>query len=439
MLYRKLYVRKMLESLAIFMVFTVGCSNSILGAKFYRLLEKERKIYLGLRGIDSVAAYQYLNLPSATERKVFYDQYWQGRDEERSEFEKRVDFAFKEFGKYAPITDDRIPIYVKYGNPTRRYIITPEKKVGIVTREIVRPAEIWTYKNEGIEFDFIRLTRAYKIIAKTEFGDKVVIPYLKDDTSRVQTLDTVPIGKLNFDVTFGRFRQQRDLVRLEIYTRLEIDDTTDCKISRSIKVYNQADSLVTEKMNVVIPQGSDKGFFYDGINIWLTPQKYSVIIEYINLKSKLWGKKEFTVDLLDYKDDAKKISDMVFANLIDESLSDEKFFKPVGRVMPMVHSTLPVSNPFYIYHEVYNLKVQDGQHLLRVDYEIYNKEKMRKEIIDVMSQTKSSEGDVAYIAAKYHPMDLPPGNYIIVAKTTDLLSGEQFSTLGEFRLEKTDK
>jgi hypothetical protein len=105
----------------------------------------------------------------------------------------------------------------------------------------------------------------------------------------------------------------------------------------------------------------------------------------------------------------------------------------------MVHSALPIATPFYIYHEVYNLKIQDGQHLLRIDYEIYNKEKMRKEIVDIMSQTESSEGDVGYIAAKYHPMDLPHGNYIIVAKITDMLSGEQFTAVGEFTLEKVDK
>ncbi|MEO0129971.1 MAG: hypothetical protein ABIL02_07010 [candidate division WOR-3 bacterium] len=439
MLQRRLSNKKSFISFCLLLLFITGCGANITGAKYYRLLEKERNIYLGLRGIDSVAAHQYLNLPSATERKFFYEQYWQGRDEERSEFEKRAEFAFKEYGKYAPLTDDRIPIYVKYGNPTRRYVITPEKKVGIVTKEFVRPAEIWTYKNDGVEFDFVRLTRAYKIIAKSEFGDKVSIPYLKDDTSAVPPLDTISAGKLNFDVAFGRFRQRKDLVRLEIYTRIMIDDTTDCRMFRKIKVKNQSDSLITEKANIVIPQAGNNEYFYDEINLWLAPQRYSVIIEYINLKTNMDGRKEFTVDLLDYKDDAKKISDLVFAKLIDESLSDEKFFKLVGRVMPMVHSTLPVSTPFYIYHEVYNLKMQEGQHLLRVDYEVYNKERMRKEIVDIMSQTESSEGDVAYIAAKYHPMDLPAGNYIIVARTTDLLSGEQFSAIGEFTLEKIEK
>ncbi|MCX7996001.1 MAG: GWxTD domain-containing protein [candidate division WOR-3 bacterium] len=397
-------------------------------------------MYLGLRGIDSVAADKYLDLPSATERKNFYDQYWQNRDEQRQEFERRSEYAFKEFGKYAPLTDERIPVYVKYGNPSRRYIITPEKKVGIVSKEYVRPAEVWTYKEEGIEFDFVRLTRAYKIVAKSEFGVRVRIPYLKEVAPIDDFSDTIFFKKLNFDVTCGRFRQRRNLVRLEIYTKLQIEDTTGVQIFRRVRVYNETESLVVDKKNILIPEGTSQDFiYYDEINLWLAPQRCRVIIDYINKKSQSGSRKDFWIDLLDYKEDAKKISDLVFAKLIDDVLNDEKFYKPVGRVMPLVTPVLPVSTPFYIYHEVYNLKTQEGQYLLKTDYEIYNKEKMRKEIVDVMSQSNSGEGDVAYIAAKYHPMDLLPGNYIIVAKTTDLLSGENFTAVGEFTLERTGK
>lgn len=433
------YLHRYRKFLLYFLFLALACAGNILGAKYYRLLEKERKLYLGLRGIDSIAADKYLNLPSATERKIFYDQYWQGRDDEHREFEKRSEYAFKEFGKHAPLSDDRIPVYVKYGNPTRRYVITPEKKVGIVTKEYVRPAEIWTYKNEGIEFDFIRLARAYKIIARSQFGENVIIPYLREDTLSQIISEIIPSGKLNFNVSFGRFRQRKELVRLEIYAQLFIDDTLNCRLLRRAQIYNQSDSIITEKNSILVPVSGEKEYFYDELNLWLPPQKYKVVIEYTNLKTKESGKKEFSADLLDYKDDAKKISDLVFGKLIDESMCDEKFYKPVGRVMPLVHPVLPISTPFYVYHEVYNLKMQEGQYLLKTDYEIYNKEKMRKEIVDIMTQTGSSGGDVAYIGAKYHPMDLPAGNYIIVARTTDLLSGEEFSAVGEFTLEKVEK
>ncbi|MGQ9535496.1 MAG: GWxTD domain-containing protein [bacterium] len=417
--------------------FVLSCTAvNIFAARYYRLLEEERKLYLGLRAIDSVAAYEYLNLPSATERRSFYEQYWQGRDEERAEFEKRTFYAFKEYARYAPLDDERTMIYVKYGEPTQRYVITPTKKIGIVSKEYVRPAEIWTYKNEGIEFDFVRLTRAYQIIHTSYFGDSVKIPLLKDDTLSEEIPSNIQLGKLNFNISFGRFRQRKDLVRLELYSILNLDDTVDCKILRRVQIYNQSDSIIDEKNVFLKPINGDKGVFYDETNLWLAPQKYRVVIEYINLKTGAAGKGEFYVDLLDYKDDAKKISDLVFAKLIDDAEVEEKFFKPVGRVIPLVDVKLPVANSFYIYHEVYSLQTREGQHLLKVDYEIYNKARMRREIVDIMSQTESGEGNIAYIAAKYHPMDLPSGEYIIVARSIDLLGGEEYTAVNEFTLEE---
>jgi len=398
-------------------------------------LEKERKLFLGLRGIDSVAAYEYLNLPSATERKYFYEQYWSGRNEEREEFEKRCEYAFKEFGKYAPLSDERIPIYVKYGNPTKRYIISPEKKVGILSKEFVRPAEIWTYKDEGIEFDFIRIARAFQIIARSKFGEKVIIPFLKEDTSWIMISDSISQGSLNFELSFGRFRQRKNLVRLEIYTSIPSGKTTN-GFYRNIFVYNQAESLIVEKKDFLKPQGNGDTLFYDEVNLWLEPQRYYLIIEYFNLNERLKGRKEIAVDLLDYKEDAKKISDLVFASLIDDSFTDQKFDKPSGRIIPLVRTVVDVHTPFYFYHEVYNLAIKEGMHMIKTDYEIYNKEKMQKEVVDILTQGETGEGDIAYISAKYHPMDLPPGEYIVVARTTDLLIGEEYTAVGEFVLKK---
>lgn len=419
-----------------FILFAFTCALNILASRYYRLLEKERKLYLGLRAIDSISAEKYLNLPSPTERKYFYEEYWQGREEEREEFEKRCEYAYKEFARYAPLSDERVLLYVKHGNPTRRYIITPEKKVGMASREYVRPAEIWTYKEEGIEFDLIRLGRAYQVIARTQFGDKVEIPFLKDDTGSVVIEQTLSPEKLKFTVSVGRFRQKKNLVRLEIYSLVTIETQDDCQIYRTIRIYDEKDNLVEERSNLLKPAGVKELNYYDESNFWLTPGEYFVKMEYINLKNSKSGKTEFAVNLLDYKDDAKKISDLVFARLIDGSLTDEKFYKPVGRVIPMVISKQPVAMPFYLYHEVYNLTTKDGMHFLKIDYEIYNKDQLHKEIVDILSQSESSEGDVAYIASKYHPMDLPPGRYIVVARNKDLFSGEEFSTVGEFELEK---
>jgi len=419
--------------LSLTMVF-VYCAVNIFAARYYRLLEKERPIYLGLRAIDSLAAVEYINLGSGTERARFYKNFWYyKKDEERIEFEERIEYAFREFGKYAPLRDDRIPVYVKYGPASKREVITPQKKIAVRTREVVKPAEVWTYKAHGIIFDFLRITRAYEIIALSEFGENLRIPYLKE-VAQDSTIEIEPVSPLDFSVATGRFRQKRNLTRLEIYITVDIEDTTDLAFSRHIRVYNAQNSLIEEKKNILIPQEGEKGTFFDEVNFWLKPEKYYLEIQLVDIKNKKLGEKKLWVDLIEYQDDAKEIGDLIPAKIIDEAFTHEKFNKPVGRVIPLTHAVLPVHTPFYFYTEVYNLETKDGLHRLRTTYEVYNKAKMRKEVVDVMMKDWIEPGDVAYVGARYHPMDLDPGYYIIVAIIKDLLSGKERTAVTEFQL-----
>ena len=75
---------------------------------------------------------------------------------------------------------------------------------------------------------------------------------------------------------------------------------------------------------------------------------------------------------------------------------------------------------------------------VRTTYEVYNKERMRQEIVDVMFKDWIEPGDVAYLGTEYHPMDLAPGNYIIVLRVKDLVSGKERSAVAEFKLVARD-
>ena len=68
-------------------------------------------------------------------------------------------------------------------------------------------------------------------------------------------------------------------------------------------------------------------------------------------------------------------------------------------------------------------------------YEVTNKVKMKREIIDVVIKDQIEAGDVAYLAALYHPMDLEPGSYIITLRTVDLLSNKERTAVCEFELQ----
>ena len=99
---------------------------------------------------------------------------------------------------------------------------------------------------------------------------------------------------------------------------------------------------------------------------------------------------------------------------------------------------MPVYRPFYFYAEAYNLETRNGMFRVRTTYEVYNKERMRQEIVDVMIKDWIEPGNVAYLGTEYHPMDLAPGNYIIVLRVKDLVSGKERSAVAEFHLVSRD-
>jgi hypothetical protein len=410
----------------------IGCAVNIFAARYYRLLEYERIWYLGLRGIDTTAAATYLNLESTKERTTFYDDYWAGKDDEREQFEERSKYAFRQFGGNAPLSDDRIPVYVQHGE-ARKEIITQDKKIGVQPSIRVRPAEIWTYQKEGLIFDFVRMARAYVLISRAEFGDGVVIPHLKEVAADT-AFDSEYENSLDFSMSHGRFRQQKNLTRLELYLGVVLDDTSGFTFFREIKVFNRRDSIVSHTRHLLVPEGADSGRFVDEVNLWLKPEQYRVEVKLVDMKNQLTGTKELSVDLIEYQDDVKEISDLIPVSLIDKSFTHEKFEKPVGRVIPLLETDLPVHKPFYFYSEAYNLDTKDGLYRVRTTYEVYNKERMRQEVVDVMIKDWIEPGNIAYFGAEYHPMDLVAGNYIIVLKVKDLISGKERSAVTEVRL-----
>jgi hypothetical protein len=416
-----------------FSLISINCAVNVLAARYYRLFENERVLYLGLRAVDPAVANEYLNLESTRDRKALYDRFWAGKDEERVLFEERATYAVKQFGGSAPLSDDRIQVYVQYGEP-RKEIITQEKKIGVQSSISVRPAEIWTYNREGLIFDFVRMVRAYDLISVSEFGDRVIVPHLKEVASDT-AIDVQPeLPPLDFVLSYGRFRQQKNLTRLEIYLGIDIDDTTGLTFYRDIKVLDRRDSIVNNARHILVPEGGQSTTFVDEINLWLKPEEYRIEVELVDLKNERSGKKVFSVNLIEYQDDVKEISDLIPVRLIDKAFTHEKFDKPVGRVIPLLVTDLSVHKPFYFYSEAYNLETKEGLYRVRTTYEVYNKEKMRQEVVDVMIKDWIEPGNTAYLGAEYHPMDLAPGNYIIVLKVKDLVSGKERSAVTEVRL-----
>lgn len=415
----------------------IDCAGSLsqgMWSRFSRLTSNERKTFIGLKARDSLAAATYLNLTTSRERLDYYAGYWQGREMEKKDFERRCEYAFREFSRYNLLNDDRIPVYIAYGHPTNRILYAGKDLILLPGSEVIKPAEIWTYGNEGYEFDFSKVKKGCTMIARSEFGRHVPIPCLREDTT-ASDRDHDSTGVLDFNVADGRFRQREGLTRFEIYLNLRLEDTLGHVLCRVISIFDAgSDTLVMAKRDYLRPVNSDRGTFYDEVNFILEPKDYRMRIELRDLKDGRSGRREFNIDLLEYANDVKEISDLIAAVLIDTVRMESAFDKPFGRVIPCATATFPVRTPFYFYHEVYNLSTTNRGYELNTTYEIYRKEGMKQEILDILIQDVTGTETTACLSAKYHPFNLPAGVYIVVAKDTDKQSGKVRTAIAEFTL-----
>jgi hypothetical protein len=91
--------------------------------------------------------------------------------------------------------------------------------------------------------------------------------------------------------------------------------------------------------------------------------------------------------------------------------------------------------PFYFYHEVYNLAVNaEGNHRVKTGYRVFEKTTRTEQIIDYVERVEEDVSATAYIAVKWRPTNLPPGRYVVFAETHDLISDRRMQTLLEFEL-----
>ncbi len=415
----------------------IHCAGSLsqgMWSRFSRLTSDERKTFIGLRARDSLAATAYLNLATTGERLSYYTNYWRDRETEKKDFERRCEYAFREFNRYNLLNDDRIPVYVVYGHPTNRILYAGKDLILLPGSVIIKPAEVWTYENEGYEFDFLKIKKGYAMIARSEFGRRVPVPCLREDTT-ASGRDHDSSGVLDFDIADGRFRQSEGLTRFEIYLNFNLEDTLGHVLRRVITIFDaMSDTLVMAKRDYLRPVNSDRGTFYDEINFALEPRKYRVRIELRDLKDGRSGSRELNVDLLEYASDVKEISDLILSVLIDTVRMEGEFDKPLGRMIPCATAVFPVRTPFYFYHEAYNLSTANGGYELNTTYEIYRKEGMKQEILDILIQDVTGAGTMACLSAKYHPFNLPAGAYIIIAKDMDKQSGKVRTAIAEFTL-----
>ncbi len=407
---------------------------------FWSLTEPEKKYYFGMLSIDSASARQYLNLEYAAERKQMLERYWQGREAEWTEFQSRVDYAEKTFGRHGIVNDDRARLHIRYGPPSERTIVeSRRRRISLTAILEARPVEVWIYRNSNREFDLVKSAGGnFKVIAGTRTGDSLAVAWLEAVADSIARRRQCPARIDTFDVAIGRFRQRKGLTRLEVYIGVALPDTSQVCLDREVRVIDQSGEVVASESGPIVPRGAPVGYFVDQVNFLVVPRQYRVEVAVSAGPGGNRLVQSFIVDLLEYAGDLKLVSDLVKASIIDDGFTADKFVKPAKpRLIPCPGRVTPVGQPFYFYHEVYNLAVNaEGNHRIKTGYRIFEKTTRQEQIVDYVEKDEEDVSATGYIAAKWRPMNFPPGRYLVVAETHDLIVDRKVQTILEFELAK---
>lgn len=422
-------------------LFFAACRTSFeMPPLFWILTEPEKQYYFGMLSIDSAAARRYLNLEYPAERTQMLEVYWRGREAEWMEFRSRVGYAEKTFGKHGIVNDDRARLYIRYGPPSERTVVeSKRKRISLTAILEARPVEVWIYRNSSREFDLVKSAGGnFKVVAASRTGDSVAVAWLEAvPDSMARGRQSTPVITA-FDVSIGRFRQKKGLTRLEIYIGVDLPDTSGVVLDRDVKIVDQSGQVVDRDTAVVLPRGAPAGYFVDEVNFLVQPRRYKIEVA---IRARPDGErmvKNFEVDLLEYAQDLKLVSDLVQASIIDDGFTADKFVKPAKpRLIPCPSRGTPVGRPFYFYHEVYSLAINaEGNHRIKTSYRIFEKTTRQEQIVDYVEKVEEDVSATGYIAAKWRPMNFPAGRYVVVAETHDLIVDRKVQTILEFELKK---
>lgn len=426
-----------------------------------------RQTYYELEPVmtDSEAV-EFLKL-SRAERDEWLRKFWKSKDPtpttERNEFkeehEKRVEYAKTNFGSGFTMRpwDNRGEVYIKYGEPDERELGTyTSTSDDLVRLDNADKGEIWHYYQYHLILQFedtnyigyFCLAPYIHPMDKTEsFKDKVQKFYItKAEKIEIQKeIYKHDYGgePLDYALDVVSFRFKKDLYDVDVNLGIptdklggESDTLAQGSLMRRISVFDaNLSEVAKDSTTQYFSISSQRGLLLvDQKTFRLTPGEYTIAVEVKDLSTNRIGiyKKEI---LLPAHTDPKEqyISQIIMASEIRAPQPNErKYVKYDLAVVPLPSKTYYADQMIKFYYEVYNLKLdQEGKARYLVTYDLVNtKEKKERNIYNsyVLTAKSSDIYEVGYV----DPAEVSAGDYILVARVQDALSGKIMKSVSPF-------
>ena len=435
---------------------------------------------------------QYLNC-SPQERKEWLRRFWKKLDptptteknEFKEEHDRRVEYAFANFRTTFGNRpwDQRGEIYIIYGKPDERSLNieasskdyrtenwSEEKqrekrekfiarKTGVIPLDTEEEfyktcGEVWIYDKYNLVFQFEdeHFVGHYSLVPYTKFDGNAETPQELDVKKAISVEKQKEIYKydyggeaLDFAFDLLKFREKKNNYDVDLnlgipLDYLQRDDSSRIEVLRRITLLDEnmeqlkADSeTITKSVDAKLEPG------YLLIEQWqckLPSGKYTLAVEIRDLNSKKIGiyKKDFILPAYAFPG-TQEISNLVMASDIrPANRYQTKYVKHDLVVLPMPSKVYRPDEMIYFYYEVYNLK-KDNQgkarytvHYSLVDY------KNKKEISFYEPKTFQTDKSDIFQHAEIDGSTIPPGEYALAVRITDINRNMDKITLTGFRI-----
>ncbi|MFC1724944.1 GWxTD domain-containing protein, partial [candidate division KSB1 bacterium] len=231
------------------------------------------------------------------------------------------------------------------------------------------------------------------------------------------------------------------------------------KFSSSLKLQTK---LLDSGLHKILADSSYFTFSSDSMNIagitinqlryHVPPGDYTLFLQITNPEGEKTGLYSRDVHVDNYSQNELSLSDIQFSFDIRNSKPDDKYIKNGLNIIPYPFFEVSKSKPLFIYYEIYNLvKNNKGRTRYNIEYEIrYIKEKestlgaLFKKLFKgkgyeesvAMSKKEDGNNSDTFDYTKFDFSNLRIGNYKLIIKIKDLVSGKQIEKSEDFILIK---
>jgi|Deesub1362B_J571_1020462.scaffolds.fasta_scaffold05090_2 GWxTD domain-containing protein len=366
---------------------------------------------------------------------------------------------------------DRGKVYVRYGNPLKRYKTRASLQAGLdVGNPLVPSKEIWEYPGFQFVFEDRFLSGEYRF----QWGEGPYDDYLDIYRRLVRELPEFYIpdlggGYFTLPVVLRRFFSPERGWVYYFYTGIPVgavnrlffrnENRVTARLEKGVFVFDSTWTPVFERRRSVLleaylgqPYGKD--YFLDVDSVALNAGSHILALEYFDPQGKHAGRFLDTLTVEDETVSGPVLSDLILANAIRLRTDLTRVSRRRIRVYPNFEKTFRSGQDLHLYFEIYGLSVNAaGNSRYRISF-VLRRDSAKKNLRNLLSRLLHFQPQTMEVVSSYEYRGRGPsqnhyqilrlqgmdeGRYRLIVQVEDLISGETARRSETFIIRKVEQ